>query len=134
MNVLFLFNFEIMKSKGNYMLQRCLVLFVMTIYLLVVSMHIFYLPRTTSFLTNTHSSIFKRKVESILPNNFLERTDKATFKETAKHQVQTTPVLYLDFLFTEPKVKNPQINSFLLNFRSFANHRYSYLSFSAFRI
>jgi hypothetical protein len=123
-----------MKSKGNYMLQQCLVLFVMTIYLLVVSMHIFYLPRTTSFLTNTHNSIFKRKVESVLPNNFLERTDKATFKETVKDLVQTTPVLYLDFLFAGLTTKDFQLIYLPVNSQSFYNHRYAYLSFSIFRI
>ena len=115
--------------------KRCQILGVLLIYLTVVSAHIFYLPSTTASVTTcSYNSVFKRKIENIRSLNRLERTDKATFKETIKSTSSDMPLVNLNFLFTQPKVHDTHAASSFLKARSFHNLRYSYISICTFRI
>ncbi|HTE01184.1 MAG TPA: hypothetical protein VK668_17985 [Mucilaginibacter sp.] len=116
------------------MSKRWQILSISLIYLMVALTHVFYLPRITSVTTQTHNSIFKRKIEKVHTVNYLERTAKAVFKETVKSPSSNLPIVYLNSVFIGLKVENPQIKSFILNSRSFKNHRYSYLSYCTFRV
>jgi hypothetical protein len=123
-----------LKGNKNLVMKRCLTLSVMLIYLLVVSTHIFCLPRITYKTPHSHNSIFKRKVENIQSCNGLSRIDKAVFKQSTKcvilSSVRSFPILILK----DCKIKNLSNKIFELNSRSFCNNRYSYISLSVFRI
>ncbi len=127
-------NFESMKNRSKQMLQRFQVLFVMAMYLLVATTYVFYLPCLTASSAVHNNSIFKREVKTALPSNFLERTDKATFKQTIKDQALNVPVAYLTFHFNKPETKDQHLNSLVLNSRSFSHHRLSYISLRVFKI
>jgi hypothetical protein len=122
-----------MKNRNKQTLQRRQVLFVTAMYFLVATMYIFYLPNLTSSADH-HNSLFKREVKTALPNNSLERTDKATFKQTIKDQALNVPVAYLTFQVNKPETEDQRLNSFVLNSRSFPHHRFSYISLRVFKI
>jgi hypothetical protein len=116
--------------------KRCQVLGVLLIYLIVVSAHIFYLPRITSASAYTYNAVFKRKIENIQPVNSLQRTDKAIFKENIKGPVSAPQLTYIHFFLAEPKANNnkPPVVFLSSTARSLHNQRYSYLSFCLLRI
>lgn len=122
-----------MNSK-EFRTKRCQVLGVMLIYLFAALTHIFFLTPEHSSINHTHNSIFKRKIEAIHNSSLVERTAKATFKETIKSLLAEVPLTYLDLFIINHQAKSPGLKISFSISRHNSNSRYSYISFCIFRV
>jgi hypothetical protein len=104
------------------------------IYLLVASGHIFYLSQITSSNTSAYNSIFKRKLEKVQSLSFVERTDKATLKETTKKAVSAPSLISIDLLFSKINTNTPRLSFNFATLRAFHFQPHSYLSLRVFRL
>ena len=113
--------------------KRYGILSVLLLYLAVTLSNIFLLAPSNA-VAKHGQTVIKHKIENFQARNLLERTDKATLKESLKNTVAAAPLTYLRFVAAAQEATSPNLKVFLLKNRSFTQHRYSYLSFCTFRV
>jgi len=112
------------------MIRRFQTVGLLLVYLLVVSVHVFFLPKITSGTLTTHQQTFKRKIENVQSFNKLERTDKAVIKNSASCEVFSI----LRTVFTNTGNSNQKVITFRLRNQVLQNKRRAYLSYCMFLI
>lgn len=122
-----------METTKQYLIKSGLLFAVLIAYVLVVTTHIFYLPRLIVHSQHSSNSIVKRKNENLSTVNSLGRIEKAIFKVSSETPCSisysyTVPFKYGEWDFK----KNP--SKLLLPTHSSYNFRYSYLTCCVFRI
>jgi len=121
------------RVKQN-MIKSGLVLAVLLVYVLVISTHIFYLPRITVYTSHNTNSIFKRKNENVQTTNGLDRIDRATFKNGTTTLIQGGGCIDVSSQPSELNFENNFQKIRLVNTNTFCQHRHIYLSCCVFRI
>ena len=131
-----------MGSSINNTTRNILVLFIVAIYLVVATSHIFLLKNTTQGDRQTHThdnSIFKRKVDifysKVDDTSLIRLVDKTTveYKKTANDFIKLTANSFVIILFFLAVWRlNPQ--PFNISRRQSINHSPPYLSFCILRI
>jgi len=112
------------------MIRRFQTFGLLLVYLLVVSVHVFFLPKITSGTLTTHHQTFKRKIENVQSFNKLERTDKAIIKNSVNCEAFSS----LRTVFTKPGISNQKVIAIRLRNQVLQNKRHAYLSYCMFRI
>jgi len=122
-----------MEREFKYIVTRCLVLPVAGLYLFVALSHIFFLSNTTLARTDAIQLTINSKLKNGRTANYVQRTDKAVFKENKKEFQSDLPPLSLNYHFSEkhiPVYSTWHFAGWLL----FYDRRYTYLLFLVLRI
>lgn len=117
-------------NKKTGFLKYYQVMSLLLVYLFITLSNNFFIT-ASSFILKLN---VKGKIENVKQRSLLERTDKATFKESLKNTIAAVPLIVLNFLLPEPPVKTLNTKAYLLKNRSFCYDRYCYLSCCTFRI